>query len=305
MGCSAIFACGWKLPTLRVLLTGGHGHLAQEFVRLFGSLHDVTATVRTTRPGHNAGARYVVAPDASALAEVLENNVFDAIVHLAQSRRPVLGALDDFKRFRDDLYLFSTVMEVAVTRGIKQIFIASTGGLYADSPSPLKETDRLLEPPDLDPYYASKLAIEAMVSPHFASHNITIGRFFFVYGPGQDRSKLLPRLIDSVRLGREVTVSPSGGVKLNPIYVKDAARAIQYGLTLEGSRIVNIAGPQATSIRDLADRLGRLTGTTPTYQPDGQDRNLVADTSTLSSIMGPDMIGLEEGLRRTVASALR
>lgn len=290
---------------MRVLLTGGHGHLAQEFIRLYGSVHDVTAIVRTPRPSNNVGARYVFAPDVRTLSDVLDSERFDAIVHLAQLRPLTSDSLDDIKRIRNEMALFSALMEGALTGGTDRIFIASTGGLYADSPSPLKETDRLLEPPNLDAYYASKLAIEAMVSQHFTSLNITIGRYFFIYGPGQDKSKLLSRLVDSVRTGRAVTVSSSGGVKMNPIFVEDAARAIQYCLAANGSRIVNVAGPQATSIHDLTEKLALLIGTTPNYESGGLDRNLVADTSTLTSMMGPDMIGLDEGLRRTVASALR
>jgi len=290
---------------MRILLTGGHGHLAQVFIRLYGSVHDVVATVRTTRPGHDAGARYVVAPDAHTLSDVLNSERFDAIVHLAQWRQPTSDPLDDVERIRDETALFASLLEGAVNGGINRIFVASTGGLYADSPSPLKETDRLLEPPNLDAYYASKLAIEAMASPHFTRLNITIGRFFFIYGPGQDGSKLLSRLIDSVGSGRPVTISPSGGVRLNPVFVEDAARAIHCGLSSDGSRIINVAGPQATSIRDLSDRLGRLMGNSPVFESDGHDRNLVADISTLASMMGSEMIGLDDGLGRTLASAPR
>jgi nucleoside-diphosphate-sugar epimerase len=165
--------------------------------------------------------------------------------------------------------------------------------------------DRLLEPPNLDAYYASKLMLEAMVSPHFDRMNVTIGRFFFIYGPGQGQSKLLPRLINSVRSGKPVTVTSEGGVKLNPIYVDDAARIVERCLQLDGSRIINVAGPQATTIRGITERIGRLVGARPVFELGGTDRNLVADITLLRSISNDPLIELDEGLSRTVDPYVR
>ena len=51
-------------------------------------------------------------------------------------------------------------------------------------------------------------------------------RPFFVYGPGQ-RGMLIRVLTDRVLAGETVTVRGNPGMRINPIYVGDAARAIE------------------------------------------------------------------------------
>jgi len=290
---------------MKILLTGGLGHLAKAFIRLFGTEHELTATIRKADARAKGTAKYVVAPDAIALAALLDDESFDAIVHLAQTRHAAMDSINNLDAISQEAALFSVILNRAISGSIDRLFVASTGGLYADKPGSLKETDLLLQPPNLDTYYASKLMLESMVSPHFGDLDVTIGRFFFIYGPDQDSSKLITRLIDSVKSKRVVRVSPSGGVKLNPIFVDDAARAIQCCLGLHGARILNVAGPETSSIRDLTQRIGDLLQVDPDFELNGDDRNLVADISTLESIGVGKLTGLDDGLKQTISWAGR
>jgi nucleoside-diphosphate-sugar epimerase len=287
---------------MRILLTGGHGHVAQEFIRVYGQAHEVTATTRDVQVQVNSNARYVVAPGVTELEGLFKSQKFDAIIHLAQSRKSGNDSLDGVSRTREHLAIDSIILEQVVKGVVSRLFLASTGGLYANSESPLRETDRLLEPPNLDVYYASKLAMEVLVSPYINRFDVTIGRFFFVYGPNQGPSRLMSRLIRSVSLGQPVRVSDSGGVKMNPIFVADAAQSIQQCLLHDGGRIINIAGPESTSIKELVDRIGVKLGKQPILEFGGDDRNLVADNSRLLAISSFGMVNLDEGLSRTVES---
>jgi nucleoside-diphosphate-sugar epimerase len=261
----------------------------------------LTATIRSPIPEPCGRARYVVAPDPDALEDLLRRECFDSIIHLAQPKLLANDPVNNLKNVFNEGALFSVILKEALAFGLSHLFVASTGGLYANCTGPLTVTSPLLQPPNLDSYYSSKLVLEAMASPHFGDLNITIGRIFFVYGPDQDGSKLVSRLIDSVRSGRAVKVSSSGGVKINPIFVDDAARAIHSCISLDGSRVLNVAGPEASSIRDVTLRIGRRLGIEPVFELDGLDRNLVSDISNLTSIVGDDLIGLDEGLRRTIS----
>lgn len=286
---------------MKILLTGGLGHLAKAFIRLFGKEYELTATIRKADPRAIGAAKYVVAPDPTALAALLDDERFDAIVHLAQIRHTTTDSINCFDAISQETALFSVILNRTVSGAINRLFVASTGGLYADKPGSLKETDVLLQPPNLDSYYASKLMLETMISPHFSNLDVAIGRFFFIYGPDQDSSKLITRLFDSVRSRRAVRISHSGGVKLNPIFVDDAARTIQCCLGLRGARILNVAGPEVSSIRDLTQRIGNLLQIDPIFEFNGHDRNLVANITTLESLGLGKLTGLDEGLEHTIS----
>ena len=55
---------------------------------------------------------------------------------------------------------------------------------------------------------------------------VVILRFFFVYGPGQSNEMLIPRLVKSVREGQPIALDGLDGLRINPVYVEDAVRAV-------------------------------------------------------------------------------
>jgi nucleoside-diphosphate-sugar epimerase len=113
--------------------------------------------------------------------------------------------------------------EAAVSAGAKTFVYASSGGIYGPSERPIRESDPIRPAAELGFYLAAKAAAEQLLgyfSPHLTVH---ILRPFFVYGPGQGETFLLPRLIRSVRTGTPIRVDGGRGTILNPVYCEDAA----------------------------------------------------------------------------------
>src|SRR5207248_610348 len=75
-------------------------------------------------------------------------------------------------------------------------------------------------------YVATKLAAEVLADAHRALFTVIVLRPFFIYGRAQDRCMLLPRLVDSIRCGRAITLAGRDGMRFNPVHVEDAARAV-------------------------------------------------------------------------------
>ena len=77
------------------------------------------------------------------------------------------------------------------------------------------------------------------------------------YGPGQ-RNRLIPRLVESVRAGRPVTLNDGGRPRMNPIEVGDVVEVVRAILAseLRGNHVLNVAGPDAVSIEELAEAIG-------------------------------------------------
>jgi nucleoside-diphosphate-sugar epimerase len=138
-------------------------------------------------------------------------------------------------------------------------------------------------------------------------------RLFGVFGPGQ-REGLVPGLIQRIREGRPVELEPSArtpadqeGLRLSLSFVEDVADCLRRiaDLAVEGRTIpspLNVAGPRALSIRELAGQLGVHLGVAPGYRvlARQRDTDYVADIQRLEQIVGPVFTPLEEAIARTV-----
>ena len=130
---------------------------------------------------------------------------------------------------------------------------------------------------------------------------MVILRFFFVYGPGQRESMLIPRLIRSVEEGRPITMRGSNGIRINPIHVRDAARCVDFALKLDDSQKINVAGSEEVTIREMGECIGHLLGKRPVLEhQDVKPRHLVGDIERMCRLLGPPTISLKEGLTELV-----
>ena len=129
-----------------------------------------------------------------------------------------------------------------------------------------------------------------------------VHRFFFVYGPGQE-GMLIPRMIESIRKGEPVFLYGNEGVRINPIHVRDAVKVFQPSLESPVTGIFNIAGDEVVSIKELAERIGRLVGRAPkfVYEKSNIPGDILGDNSRMKAMLGviPEMT-LREGLPEVV-----
>jgi nucleoside-diphosphate-sugar epimerase len=228
----------------------------------------------------------------------LRNTKPDAVIHLAQSRN-----FRDFPCGAGDTFAVNTVsalhlLEWAQAAGAGVFVYVSSGGVYARSASPIGEQDPLTAVGPQDTYVASKLAGEMIASTFSGRMTIIIVRPFFVYGSGQEASMLLPRLVRSLETGAPVRLAGSDGFRFNPLHADDAARLISGCLDLQETATINIAGPEALSLRQLCECIGALLGIPPQFDvsPGEAAQDLVADTTAMNRLLGQAGIGVETGL---------
>jgi NADH dehydrogenase len=108
-------------------------------------------------------------------------------------------------------------------------------------------------------YHASKRAAEAAVR-HFSREWVVL-RPGNVYGPGD---QVISVLLKMVRVVSAVPAIDGGDHPFQPIWVEDLAQALAAAVTVPGlnQRTLELAGPDRTSLNDLAERLRKLTGRT-------------------------------------------
>jgi nucleoside-diphosphate-sugar epimerase len=115
---------------------------------------------------------------------------------------------------------------------------------------------------------------------------------------------MIPRLIDSVREGKPISLNVDGRPRMNPVYVTDVVRVIEAALESEGDQLVNVAGDDAATIRELGELVGRAVRRDPAFE-EGETRvagDIVCENRLMRTVFGvTELTRLEEGLTRTVA----
>jgi nucleoside-diphosphate-sugar epimerase len=228
-------------------------------------------------------------------------SALDAVVHLAQSERyrdwPD-GAEDIF-----DVNVQSTfrLLRYARRAGAGRFVLASTGGVYAPRPEPIGEDAPLACP---GPYFRSKRMAELLLDDYAGELRGVVLRLFFVYGPGPGQT-LVPRLAERLLADEEIAIEGDPGMRMNPIYVDDAAGALEAALELDRGEVINVGGGEVVSITDLVRRLGVALGREPRIRHTGSSGgDMVADVSRMRELLGAgEKMKLDDGLR-AVASSL-
>ena len=281
-------------------MTGAGGFLGRHLIAQLGPQHEVVALTRRAPPAELQGqARWVVADLRALDASVLPDRV-NAVVHLAQSSRyrEFPGGAEDM--FGVNVASTFALLEYAREASATAFVLASTGGVYGRSPSPVQESD---PPQPTSFYFRSKLTAECLVEG-YADHFRTLTfRFFFIYGPGQERM-LIPTLATKIVTGEEIVVEGNPGLRINPIYVDDAARIFGPALTSDATGTFNVAGEEQVTITELVQMIGETTGKRPRVRhvAAGVDGDLVADASRVrDELRVRPQVPLNAGLRSLVA----
>lgn len=271
------------------VVTGATGLVGRHLLPQLAVTHDVIALART--PGPEAPhVRWLGADLADSGWTSMLPPRYEVAIHLAQSRRfrefPH-GAGDVLRINVDALERLATH---AVGAGASHLVHLSTGGVYAPAVQPVAESAALHAPLSAGWYVGSKLAAEALVMS-YRTHLVPIVlRPFFVYGAGQSRDMLVPRLADSVRDGRPIVLSSETGIRVSLTHADDMAQAVVGALALASPVAINVAGPDALTIREIAETFGRLHGATPVFQvstPVAPSYDLVADTRLAGTLLAP------------------
>lgn len=296
---------------MKILITGAGGFVGKRLVaRLAANGHEVLAVLRREpEPVERAWfadsrVRPVFLDLSRFETDALPSGV-DAIITLAQSSR-----FRDFPAQADEVFAVNVtanlqLLQWAVKAGVKRIVHASSGGIYGGrSGGQIQETDLLAVDSPLGFYLGSKLCSEVVLQNyrHFFDTAVIL-RPFFIYGPGQRPDMFIARLIESVRAGRPVSLQGHEGLRVNPVYVDDAVEAFAAALELRGAHVINVAGPDIITLRQICDRIGSILNVAPIYETrPGNPVDYVGDISQAREKLGLHATPFAAGIARMIAS---
>lgn len=282
-----------------IIVTGANGLLGRHLLEVASATHEVHALVRR-QPAHPHPAVHYHEIDLSTdwNTDALPKGDIDGIVHLAQSAhfREVPEKAPDV--FAVNVASTAKLLDYAWRTGVRRFVYASSGGVYGGGSGVFHENSPLTPGGQLGYYLGSKLCGEVLTQGYASHLQVSVLRFFFIYGKGQNRSMLIPRLVDSVREGRPINLTGPHGLTINPIHASDAAAAVLASLARNDSATYNIAGDEIISLRGLCEKIESLTGARGVYaESPGVPTDMVGDISAMRAALHHPRVRLDEGLR--------
>ncbi|RVO62068.1 NAD-dependent epimerase/dehydratase family protein [Sinorhizobium meliloti] len=247
--------------------------------------------------------------DRALLARVMDG--VDVVFHQAAIR---ITQCAEEPRLAFDVLAGGTfdVLEAAIKASVSKVVAAS-------SASVLGLAERFPTAEDHHPYNnrtiygAAKVFNEGLLRSFTEMYglNYVALRYFNVYGPRMDvhgvYTEVLIRWMERIAAGRPPIILGDGTQTLDFVHVRDIARAnllaAKSGVTDE---VFNVASGTETSLKDLAQLLARIMGSSiePQYEParkvNAVTRRL-ADMRKAERLLGfKTEISLEEGLRELI-----
>jgi UDP-glucuronate 4-epimerase len=171
---------------------------------------------------------------------------------------------DGFAQYTErNILATQRLLEAARTAGVARFVYASSSSVYGNAAG--YPTDESMLPRPQSPYGVTKLAGEHLTTLFALNYGLpTVSlRYFTVYGPRQRPDMATHRLINCALTGAPFTIFGDGSKVRDFTFVGDVVEANHLAAVTpcEPGSVFNVAGGSSTTMSDLVDLVGEVTGT--------------------------------------------
>lgn len=303
----------------RVLVTGGAGfigsNLADELIRQGARVRiiDNLVTGKKENLEEIGGDFEFVEADLNNDA-ALEKAISDVEIVFHQAALPSVPRSVENPADTHDACVNATfnLLVKCKENGVRRLVYAASSSAYGDQPTLPKVES--MSPDPLSPYAAAKLMGEyycRVFSRVYGLETLSL-RYFNVFGPRQDPSSMysgvISRFIDALMKGDKPVIYGDGEQTRDFTYIANVVNAnIRAAQTNAGiGEVMNVANGERVSLIELLETLKTITGhpdVTAEHVPErrGDVKHSQADNTLAVEWLGYEkLVGLEEGLRRTI-----
>lgn len=299
--CRRLLRYGYEVWGLDDLSNGYDPALKQYRLRKFARRHNFGFKQLDISDREELG--YFFADEAAMLPEGYVP--FDAVINLA-ARAGVRASVENpWQYYQTNTQGTLNLLELCRRYRVPKFVLASTSSLYGEQDVPFRETQDTSHP--LSPYAASKKAAETLAHTYHHLHglDVTVLRYFTVYGPAGRPDMSMYRFIRWIAEGEPLDLYGDGGQSRDFTYIDDVARGTVAALRPLGYQVVNLGGNRPVTLSKIIGRIEELLGRKADIRchdaHPADVRETWAQTTRARLVLGwRPSIGIDEGLRRCV-----
>lgn len=190
-----------------------------------------------------------------------------AIINLAARAGVRQSMLDPWGYYQCNVIGTINVLELCRAWQVNKCVLASSSSVYGDSTAvPYREDQPVARP--VSPYAASKQAGETLAYSYHHLHGLDISvlRFFTVYGPAGRPDMSVFRFVRNIAEGTRLTLWGDGTQRRDFTYVDDIAAGVIASTRDVGYEIFNLGGDHPSSVNDLLALLAKRIGREPVIE---------------------------------------
>lgn len=299
---------GWKFK-MRVFVTGGTGFIGTHVVKELQG-EENTLLLLTRRPKTNPSLL-----DIPKTVDIVQGDLSDidkwkdeveqfkpqAAIHMAWESLPNYDAKTSIKNLNYGLNLITMLAEM----GCKSVIGTGSCWEYGQQSGIIHE-DVILK--STNAFTAAKNALHWLGREMAKEYNMHFiwTRLFYVYGPGQRETSLIPYLINCVRKSKKPEIK-TPLARNDFIYVEDVARAISALIKQpQKEGVYNIGSGSSTSVQQIVEIVcNRFNFPYGCIVPNNPTNNSVvdfwADISKIKSDTGWEpQTSIKDGIQKTI-----
>jgi len=244
--------------------------------------------------------------DLDALRDLFAGDRFEAVINLAARAGVRYSMENPFVYMTTNGQGTLNLLTMMKEHQVKKMVLASTSSLYAGQPMPFREDLPVNTP--ISPYAASKKAAEVMAYTYHYLYglDISVVRYFTVYGPAGRPDMSIFRFIKWIDEGVPLEIFGDGSQSRDFTFVDDIARGTIMALKPVGYEIINLGGGKnPISINEIIPQIEKHLGKKASKDPKPFHKTDLqatwADIAKAKVLLGwAPTVGIEDGLKRSI-----
>ncbi|MBL8080174.1 MAG: GDP-mannose 4,6-dehydratase [Anaerolineales bacterium] len=238
--------------------------------------------------------------------ELFKNEQLDGVINLAARAGVRFSVENPWAFLESNTTGTLNMLEVCRQFGCGKFILASTSSIYGENPVyPTPETASSSEP--IQPYAASKKGAETMAYAyhHLYDIDVTVVRYFTVYGPAGRPDLAIFRFVKWIIEGEPIRINGDGNQSRGFTYVDDIARGTIAALKPLNYEVINLGGHEVVTINELVRIVEELTGKKANVQygpPNLADVSMnYADVTKAKNLLGWNpQVDLHDGIKNLI-----
>jgi UDP-glucose 4-epimerase len=248
---------------MKILITGAAGQIGSGLAKLLIEKNYQLLLVDNLRNGHKANLlsnNELIAPFVNVDITTQEffsacKGTYDCIIHLAAITSLPDCETNPYETISINVGGTSNVLEFARKNNVPHVIFASTSAVYENSNAEIFTEDLEINPTLY--YCLSKKMAEELVNSYRENYNmkVTTLRFFNVFGPDGDHTRLHPPLINFLvrefKKGISPQLSGDGTQTRDFIWVNDVVSMLDICLDKQPNDTFNVCTGQVISVNQM------------------------------------------------------